>query len=110
MANFYLGRIGKRSKAKYYELTKGGRLEVEDEVHNRIESRQPLGDCCKPTKRRSTVFERIIMRLANFPEEKGGESTAAVMRRDGIWHRQYGGHKETRHLKRFAYLTVWSDF
>jgi DNA-binding PadR family transcriptional regulator len=33
MANFYLGRVGKHRKAKYYELTKAGRLEVEDEMH-----------------------------------------------------------------------------
>jgi len=31
-----------RSIREYYELTKAGRLEVEDEVHKGIESRQPF--------------------------------------------------------------------
>jgi hypothetical protein len=34
MANFYSGRVGKHRNAKYYELTKAGRLKVEDEAHN----------------------------------------------------------------------------
>jgi len=33
-------------------------------------------------------FERIVVRLANFPEEKGGESIAAVVLRDSISHRR----------------------